>query len=97
MTNPMNVASSRSLALTIEAPAKDSGGVALKNSGYWGIDVRNGTAYNLTWYLRPGSFEGTRDRHVGIPRRQGPGPTRVRGNLPRRSLAATDGEDDGHG
>jgi alpha-N-arabinofuranosidase len=57
--NPMNAASSRSLAVKVGEPADQSGGVALKNSGYWGIDVRSGTGYDLKWYLRAGSFEGS--------------------------------------
>jgi alpha-L-arabinofuranosidase len=57
--NPMNAASSRSLALKVGAPTEAGGRVALCNSGYWGIDVRNGTNYDLKWYLRPGTFEGT--------------------------------------
>ncbi len=57
--NPMNAASSRSLALKVAAPTAPDGRVALSNSGYWGIDVRSGTSYDLKWYLRPGTFEGT--------------------------------------
>lgn len=56
---PMNAASSRSLAMTIEAVQSDSSAVVLKNSGYWGIDVRDGITYDLKWYLRPESFRGT--------------------------------------
>ena len=57
--NPMNAASSRSLAMKIGAPTDPVGRVALTNSGYWGINVLAGTAYDLKWYLRPGSFTGT--------------------------------------
>lgn len=57
--NPMNAASSRSLALTVGAPTAASGRAALVNSGYWGIAVRTGTSYALKWYVRPGTFEGT--------------------------------------
>jgi len=57
--NPMNAASSRSLAMKIAPPTEPNGRCALINSGYWGIDVRSGTNYDLKWYLRPGTFEGT--------------------------------------
>ncbi|MCX6867492.1 MAG: hypothetical protein NTV46_14980 [Verrucomicrobia bacterium] len=57
--NPMNAASSRSLALQVGAPTGPAGRVALINSGYWGINVQSGTSYELKCYLRPGSFEGT--------------------------------------
>ena len=52
--NPMNAASSRSLALTIAPAEKPEGRVALVNSGYWGINVQAGTSYGLNFYLRPG-------------------------------------------
>jgi len=57
--NPMNAASSRSLVLTVGAPAAPDGRCALINSGYWGINAQTGTSYDLQWYLRPGTFEGT--------------------------------------
>jgi alpha-L-arabinofuranosidase len=47
------------LALTIDATGNDASAVALKNSGYWGIDVRDGTTYDLKWYLRSTNFRGT--------------------------------------
>ena len=56
--NPMNAASSRSLALTISPPEKADGRVALINSGYWGINVQSGTPYALKFYLRPESYQG---------------------------------------
>ena len=56
--NPMNAASSRSLAMTISPPEKADGRVALINSGYWGINVQSGTPYALKFYLRPGSYQG---------------------------------------
>ena len=54
--NPMNKASSRSLEMTVDATG--GGRVELINSGYWGIDVRTGTEYQLQFYLLPGSFQG---------------------------------------
>jgi len=56
--NPMNHASSRSLALTVKVPRESQGRAALVNSGYWGINVQSGTRYALTFYLRPGSYQG---------------------------------------
>jgi alpha-L-arabinofuranosidase len=55
--NPMNSASARSLELDVSA----SGGarVELVNSGYWGINAKAGTDYQLKFQLRPGSFAGT--------------------------------------
>lgn len=52
--NPMNRASSRSLELTASAP-----GVALSNSGYWGIAAKSGDPYALRYFVRPGTFQGT--------------------------------------
>ncbi|MBB6051455.1 alpha-L-arabinofuranosidase C-terminal domain-containing protein [Armatimonas rosea] len=52
--NPMNAASSRSLELTVQKP-----GVALHNSGYWGIAVKASSAYALRYFVRPGTFRGT--------------------------------------
>jgi alpha-L-arabinofuranosidase len=57
--NPMNAASSRSLEIKVGLAGDPDGGVALINSGYWGINVTSGTSYDLMWYLRPGDFEGT--------------------------------------
>ena len=57
--NPMNSASSRSLAMTISAPEKPEGRVALVNSGYWGISAQAGISYELKFHLRPETFEGT--------------------------------------
>ena len=57
--NPMNAASSRSLAMTVAAAGADTAAVALVNSGYWGIGVKAGTAYDLKFHLRPGTFQGT--------------------------------------
>ncbi|MCF7730615.1 MAG: hypothetical protein K9N23_02965 [Akkermansiaceae bacterium] len=57
--HPMNAASSRSLAMKIGPPSETTGGVALINSGYWGINVRAGTPYDFKCYLRPGTFTGT--------------------------------------
>jgi alpha-L-arabinofuranosidase len=56
--NPMNAASSRSLAITIAVPEIADGRVALVNSGYWGINVQSGTPYALKFYLRPETYEG---------------------------------------
>ncbi len=54
--NPMNKASSRSLALSVNAP---TGRVALVNSGYWGINVQAGMVYQAEFHLRPGTFAGS--------------------------------------
>lgn len=54
---PMNAASSRSLAMTVDAAAPDAA-VALVNSGYWGVPVAAGTRYELTLHLLPASFTG---------------------------------------
>lgn len=56
--NPMNAASSRSLAMTITPSEDATGRVALVNSGYWGINVQAGTSYKLKFDLRPESYEG---------------------------------------
>jgi alpha-L-arabinofuranosidase len=56
--NPMNAASSRSLAMTLTPSENSEGRVALVNSGYWGIGVHGGTAYRLKFHLRPESFDG---------------------------------------
>ncbi len=56
--NPMNAASSRSLAMTVAPPAEAKGRAALVNSGYWGINVQAGTSYALTFYLRPATYHG---------------------------------------
>jgi alpha-L-arabinofuranosidase len=56
--NPMNKASARSLELTI-TPSQDARGRAvLVNSGYWGINVQAGTSYDLTFFLRLGTYQG---------------------------------------
>jgi alpha-L-arabinofuranosidase len=57
--NPMNAASSRSLAMTIAPPEKPGGRVGLVNSGYWGISAQAGTSYELKFYLRPESYQGS--------------------------------------
>lgn len=54
---PMNAASSRSLAMTVDAAAPDAA-VALVNSGYWGVHVASGARYDLTFHLLPTSFTG---------------------------------------
>lgn len=56
--NPMNAASTRSLAMTITPPSDPKGRAALVNSGYWGINIQAATAYALTFHLRPGSYRG---------------------------------------
>jgi alpha-N-arabinofuranosidase len=56
--NPMNAASARSLELTVTPSQDAQGGVALINGGYWGINVQEGTSYQLKFYLRPGTFQG---------------------------------------
>ena len=56
--NPMNAASARSLEMTVRPSPDNQGVVELVNGGYWGIHVQNGTAYNLKFYLRPGTFRG---------------------------------------
>ncbi len=55
--HPLNKGSKRSLELTVEAPAPEAR-LALVNGGYWGIAVREGTSYALTFHVRPGTFEG---------------------------------------
>ena len=55
--NPMNAASSRSLAMKVDATSAGSA-VALANSGYWGINIQSGTAYDLKFYLLPTAFDG---------------------------------------
>ena len=55
--NPMNQASARSLEMSLSA--NGDGRVELVNSGYWGINAQAGTDYQLKFYLRPGSFNGT--------------------------------------
>ncbi len=57
--NPMNAASSRSLAMKIAAPSESTGRCTLINTGYWGISVQANASYDLKWYLRPGTFQGT--------------------------------------
>ena len=57
-SHPMNAASTRSLAMSIAPCESPEGRVALTNSGYWGIHVQSGTAYELKFYLRPESYEG---------------------------------------
>lgn len=54
--HPMNKGSSRSLAMEIQAK---QGGLALVNSGYWGIALKERTSYALTFYVRPEGFAGT--------------------------------------
>lgn len=61
--NPMNAASGRSLELTVTLSQEAQSSVAqrsvaLINSGYWGINVQEGTSYQLKLYLRPGTFQG---------------------------------------
>jgi len=53
--NPMNAASARSLELTVE---NGQGTVDLINSGYWGINVKEGTSYRVKSHLRPGTYQG---------------------------------------
>ena len=45
--HPMNAASSRSLAMSVAAPSESTGGVALVNEGYWGINLQSGTSYDF--------------------------------------------------
>jgi alpha-N-arabinofuranosidase len=56
--NPMNAASARSLELTLTPSEEGEGRVDLLNSGYWGINVQEGTSYQLKFHLRPGTFQG---------------------------------------
>jgi alpha-L-arabinofuranosidase len=56
--HPMNAASKRSLEMTVRLSDNPGGRVALVNSGYWGINVQEGTSYELKFYLRPGTYEG---------------------------------------
>ena len=57
--NPMNAASKRSLELTVAETENPESRVVLVNSGYWGINVQDGTPYELRFFLRPGAFDGT--------------------------------------
>ncbi len=68
--NPMNAASSRSLAMTI-ATDRD-GRVELVNSGYWGIAVQAGTSYVLKFHLFPGGFRGRAGGFSGRRGRKNP-------------------------
>lgn len=54
----MNKASARSLEMAINVPNDGNSRTNLINSGYWGINVQAGTTYNLTFYLRPGTYKG---------------------------------------
>ncbi|HEY2883383.1 MAG TPA: alpha-L-arabinofuranosidase C-terminal domain-containing protein [Pirellulales bacterium] len=57
--NPMNKASTRSLEIAIPDPvAGKDDRVALANSGFWGIGVKQDTPYKLRFFLRPGTFSG---------------------------------------
>jgi alpha-L-arabinofuranosidase len=56
--NPLNHANVRSLMMTISATG-DNTRVALVNSGYWGINVQEGTPYTLKFHLYPATFKGT--------------------------------------
>ena len=56
--NPMNAASSRSLAMKVDATSAGAA-VALANSGYWGINIQSGTSYELKFHLLPTAFDGT--------------------------------------
>src|SRR5262245_54909778 len=47
---PLNAASPRSLCLEIETLG--SGRIAIANKGYWGIGLREGEKYNLTFWAR---------------------------------------------
>ncbi|MCI0665544.1 MAG: DUF1080 domain-containing protein [Acidobacteria bacterium] len=53
--NPLHQATPHSLQLTIEAA---DGRVALINSGFWGISVKQGEEYKLSFYARSESFRG---------------------------------------
>lgn len=56
--NPMNAASSRSLAMTVYPGEAPDARVALVNSGYWGIHVQTGVSYRLKFHLRPEGYRG---------------------------------------
>ncbi len=55
--NPLNQARTYSLELEI-SPGNGEEELSLINSGYWGINVVDGTEYDLNFYLRPSSFGG---------------------------------------
>lgn len=57
--NPMNAASSRSLAVHLAGSEGPGQTAELVNSGYWGIHVAEGEPYRLKFHLRPGTFAGT--------------------------------------
>jgi alpha-L-arabinofuranosidase len=56
--NPMNAASSRSLRMRIDTGDGSDAAVSLINEGYWGIPLVKDRPYDLTFYLRPGTFQG---------------------------------------
>ena len=56
--NPMNAASSRSLIIRIPSGKKDVVVNSLINSGYWGVDIRQGTKYDFSCFLRSSKFSG---------------------------------------
>ncbi len=56
--NPMNTASSRSLLIAIPAGKRSEALNSLINSGYWGMDIRQGTTYEFKFHLRPYKFDG---------------------------------------
>lgn len=55
----LNPARERSLRLVLSPPETGAGRVRLVNSGYWGINVQEGTPYELKFHLRPESYRGT--------------------------------------
>ncbi|MFO7617961.1 MAG: alpha-L-arabinofuranosidase C-terminal domain-containing protein [Bacteroidales bacterium] len=55
--HPMNEASARSLRISIPAAAVGKP-ISLINSGYWGMNLQEGSAYDLKFHLRPYDFKG---------------------------------------
>lgn len=54
--NPLTQQNPHSLKLDIVSVTKGSAGIA--NTGFWGISIKKGEKYNLTFYARSGGFKG---------------------------------------
>jgi alpha-N-arabinofuranosidase len=56
LAEPLNAATPRSLRLEIQQPSPGRLGIA--NEGFWGIGVRQGEGYNLSFWARGEGFSG---------------------------------------
>ncbi len=56
--NPLNAANTLSLLVNVNSHQQQQNPPALINSGYWGMNIKEGTGYDLKFYLRPGTFQG---------------------------------------